>query len=108
MPPVLPPVVNVFLSMSGIAGTVLFILFMRKLSQYIGRIDLAARARNVLIALALLFPLAAVVAFVMIGAAFAGAIAVGLIGLVPMLCALIVFVMYANLINALRKALGQR
>jgi len=90
-------------NISGLIGAVLFVLFTKKLSEYLGRDDLAARARNVLIGIAVLVGLSVVmfVALVALGPALV------FIGLAVVVGALILFVMYANLINGLRKALAE-
>ena len=87
----------------GLIGAVLFVFFAKKLSKYIGRDDLAARARNVLIGAGVLFGVCVVT--------FAGITvfrpALIFIILAVIVGALILLVMYANLINALRKALAE-
>jgi hypothetical protein len=97
-------------SPTGILGSILFMLFLRQLSLYIGRPDLARRALIVLIGSILVPVLLVGTAFFTIGARFAGggAAAAGsgsLVIFVLLLAGLVVFIMYANLVNALRKAL---
>ena len=86
----------------GLIGSVLFILFLMRIATYIGREDLAQRGKNILIGSVILvlcafgFGAAAAVvgpvaAFLMIAVAIGG---------------LVLFVMYANLINALYKGIG--
>ena len=114
LPVEIPAAVDLVLSLLGLVGTVLFILFMKKLAEYIGRERLAARARNLLITLAVLVALGAVVVAAAVAEALEGfpvgipGMATVLLGLVVVVLGLIVFVMYANLIDALRKALRRR
>ena len=92
----------------GAVGSVLFILFMRRLAVYIGRDDLVRRANRVLILGAVMF--AAGLAFGILGV---GAIAAGalnplliLLPVILLILGLVLFVMYANLVNYLRKAIA--
>jgi hypothetical protein len=91
---------------TGFAATVLFLLFLRRLAEYIGRQDLAKRARNVLLL---------IVVVILVTVAFygiipmAGGVARGALAAIAMgsgVIALIAFVMYANLVDGLRKSLG--
>ena len=90
-----------FAQMFGVLSAICFVLFMRRLSQFIGREDLASRAGRVLM-------LGLVTVVAAIGSFFAmftlgPAAALLLLGVAAMM--LIAFVMYANLVNALSKAL---
>ena len=90
-----------FAQMFGVLPAICFVLFMRRLSQFIGREDLASRAGRVLM-------LGLVTVVAAIGRFFAmftlgPAAALLLLGVAAMM--LIAFVMYANLVNALSKAL---
>jgi hypothetical protein len=85
----------------GLIGAVLFILFLRKVSQYIGRRDLATRAGNVLGIMGAIVGLAMVAGVLAAIKAQAALFVMGAVGLI----ALVGFVMYVNLLNALRKAL---
>lgn len=80
----------------------LFVLFMKKLAEFVGREDLSRRARNVLILFAITF-----VFGILIGVASTGVMPqVAAFVMLPMgILALVGFVMYANLINALRKVI---
>ena len=105
-PRLIPETTSKVLNLLGLVAAVLFVLFMKQLSEYIGRPDLAARARNVLVAAAALFVIGVVVAVAIAATAGpAGLAGLGLLMIVLLIGALIVFVMYANLIDALRKAL---
>jgi hypothetical protein len=85
----------------GLVGLVLFVLFMKKLAEYIGHRDLAARARNVLIG----FVITLSVGVVMVVSGMIGQIVLG----IPfVIAAVVALVMYANLVNWLRKALRGR
>jgi hypothetical protein len=91
----------------SVLGTILFMLFLWKLARYIGRPDLARRALIVL--------LAAIGIGLFVSGSFAmnlGAIHPNLAGeasgwllIGSLVAALVVFVLYANLVNAMRKAL---
>jgi hypothetical protein len=89
------------LGLLGIVGFVCFVLFMKKLGKFIDRTDFVVRANNILYGWIVLIVLGV--------AAFLGVLAefplLGLLGFVVAIGALIVFVMYVNLIDALRKAL---
>ena len=105
------------MNLLGIVAALLFVLFMKQVSAYIGRPDLAARARNVLLAAAALFltgVLGTVASLATAGPEGVRSLAMDGPGALPGLAllmmvlaigVLIVFVMYANLIDALRKAL---
>ena len=94
-------IAGLVLNVSGLIGAILFVLFMRKLAQFIRRGDLADRASRVLIGVVVV----AILAFVLLGGMFAGFTVTVLLGFVLLIGGLIVFVMYANLVNVLRKAL---
>ncbi|MEX2139766.1 MAG: hypothetical protein WD894_10930 [Pirellulales bacterium] len=88
----------------SVAGGIAFILFLKKLAEFIGAIHLARRAQSILIALVVGVGLL----IVSLGIAVTGggaAIIAGLVIFVLMIGGLVVFVMYANLINNLRKAI---
>jgi len=125
-PNLFPPPVLIVLGLCGIAANVLFVLFMKKLSEYIGRLDLAARARNVLIGVGVVVGLGVVLLMVTflatgLAATTAGPAAMGrgappatfaqlgcamLVGVLVLgVGSLVVFLMYVFLIDALRKAL---
>jgi hypothetical protein len=98
------PVVGIALAMLGLVGFVLFVLFMKRLSEYIGRRDLAARARNVLIGLGITIALGTLVVL----RPLRGSSDLGLLVIPLLIAVIVVFVMYANLVNWLRKALRGR
>ena len=94
-----------FAQIFGVLSAICFVLFMRRLAQFIGREDLASRARNVLV-LGIVVFLTAIGGFVAIFALMDRAeLSFFGIMLVVMLLGLVLFVMYANLVNALSKAL---
>lgn len=100
---ILPLWVTIVAQVLGWIGFVLFVLFLRKLAHYVGREDFSRRARNVLIGLAKLCVVGTVFAVV----SYAEIFVVGIFfGLSLVLGGLIVFVMYANLVNDLRKTLA--
>lgn len=90
-----------FAQMFGVLAAICFILFMRRLSQFIGREDLASRAGRVLM-LGSVTVVAAIGGFV---AMFVLTPVAAFSFLVISVMMLIAFVMYANLVNALSKAL---
>jgi hypothetical protein len=89
-------------SLMGTIGTVFFIIFLMKISLYIGRPDLHAKGRSIFILAAILIgatialTAAAVIVGPVVGIAMLG-VAIGM---------LVAFVMYANLINFLFKAIA--
>ncbi|MCA9248683.1 MAG: hypothetical protein KDA42_16270 [Planctomycetales bacterium] len=93
-----PNIVPGLAQAAGILSSVLFVVFLRKLAQFIHRDDLTKRANNVLM-----------MAVIAIALALGSVVGIGpLPGLILIgvgILALVLFVMYANLINALRKAI---
>jgi hypothetical protein len=87
---------------AGLIGTVLFVLFMRKLSSFIGRGDLRRRSGNILVFGAILL---AIFGLLLLGFVIWKAELFGWLSIVLLIGGLVCFVMYANLINALRKVL---
>jgi hypothetical protein len=100
MPGVFSPLGALGVGLLGLLGYVFFILFLRKLGEYIGRLDFVQRAMNILYGMILI---------IVVGVVAGGAVwfhpIFGLLILAVAIGGLIVFVMYVNLINALRKAL---
>jgi hypothetical protein len=100
--PTLSNYILIFINLFGLADAIFFVLFMRKLSEYIGRSDLMNKAKNIFILVFLLFFIAVVMfsgTFILKNDYFRFLVVILMIG------GLIAFVMYANLINALRKVL---
>jgi hypothetical protein len=97
--------VTILLNSLGAIGTVCFVLFMRRVSLFLARTDLARRARNVLIVGAIL--VAGIVALVFAAQSRQpdSTVPVAIFTLIVLVAALICFVMYANLVNSLRKVL---
>lgn len=94
---------RVVLLLSGIVGFVLFVLFLKNLARYIGREDYCSRARRVLWG----YGIVIVLIVIWIGAlATQNFILGGLASISFLLGGLLVLVMYANLVNDLRKALA--
>jgi hypothetical protein len=92
---------NALTTISGILGCVrylVFMLFLKNLSVYIGRADLARKAKNVLMLGGLILVLFLPV--------FLGIVKnFGLLGPVILIAAIVTFVIYVNLINELRRCL---
>lgn len=101
---------GIFGQLLGLAGNILFILFMMKVGRQIGRDDLHRRGRNLLVLSAVL-----VVALMAMSAAMFTAVSgpSSLAGVMSGmfilfgLAALVAFIMYANLINGLYKAIHE-
>jgi hypothetical protein len=85
----------------GMTGALLFILFLRKLSHYIGRDDLGARAGRVLVLFLVSAGAVAVGVFMAVARVSTSPLLFALGGVL----ALVTFVLYVNLINAVRRAL---
>jgi hypothetical protein len=100
-----PIATQAVVQLSGAAGSVLFVFFLMKISKYIGRDDLRKKGANILISSVVLIAVT-VLAFVTVigggGGEMLGVIAMLIIGV----GALILFLMYANLINYLSKAIA--
>ena len=98
----LPQPVTILLNSLGVISVVFFVLFMWRLSKFLRRRDLASKARNVLI-------LGGVLAGIGVAMVVRSRIEPNepliLLGVVLFLGGLSCFLMYANLINALRKVL---
>jgi hypothetical protein len=98
---VAPPIVN----FGGLAGLLLFIFFLREIALYLGRDDLMNRARNVLIVGVVCAVVFACFVFLLPAIGPSGGDAVfAVIWLSAIIVAIVLLVMYANLINAMRKA----
>ena len=103
------------LGLVNIVGTLLFILFMRKLAEFVGRPDLARRAMNVVI-LSLVLCGVFILAFVAgptffvadkkTGPAMSPILAIPMFAVV--IGGLVAFVMYANLIRVMAKLLRRK
>jgi hypothetical protein len=100
-----PVVTQAVVQLSGAAGSVLFVFFLMKIAKYIGRDDLRKKGANILIGSVVLIAVT-VLAFVTVivggSGEMLGVIAILIIGV----GALILFLMYANLINYLSKAIA--
>lgn len=112
------PIVGVVQRLVSLIGGVTFVIYLRRLAEFIGSERLARKARTILILLAVGVVLlvviiaALVVAFAEFPVHGGGgppslAIAAGVASLVLLIGGLITFVMYANLINAMRKVIQQ-
>ena len=109
--PTVPPVIAGFMNLVALAAQVLFMVFLQQLAKYIRRPDLADRAIWVLkwaiIGAVLLF---VVLLATLVGAAIVGPLAMlGMCGfLIVGIFLLVVFVRYAKLLLAMKKALYAR
>jgi hypothetical protein len=96
----------------SVIGGICFILFLKRLAGFIGALHLEQRARSILIALAVGVGFLILLLVLMVGMepnaprAGGGILAgIAITSLVLTIGGLVVFVMYANLINNLRKAI---
>ncbi|MGB0596195.1 MAG: hypothetical protein ACPGLY_05870 [Rubripirellula sp.] len=92
-----------FAQIFSVLSAIFFVLFMRRLARYLGREDLAKRASNILVG-----------GFVSFFGAIASGVLAFLIGpaislmlLVFAIVGIVIFVMYANLVHTLSKALKE-
>lgn len=83
--------------LAALAALFAFILFMRRLAAFIGQPQLLARADRVLVGAGLI-----IVSWIIT------VVAVAAVGFFVAIAVLVVFIMYANLINDLRKQVKQR
>lgn len=98
----IPFLLQLIFSLSGSLSIIFFVLFLRKVSEFLGRRDFMNRARNILILGAVLVALLGVM---VAGIALLKNDAFSFLGIVLLIGALVGFIMYANLINTLSKAL---
>ena len=85
----------------GLASQILFVLFMRRIAAFIGRMDLVAHARNILIGAALMASCFAIQGIAHLVARNPGDALAGM----GALAAFIVFVLYLGLLVRLRRAI---
>ncbi len=90
-----------FVQIFSVLSSIFFVLFMRKLAIFIGREDLAKRASNILVGGLVSF-FGAIASGVL---AFLIGPAISLMLFVFAIVGIVIFVMYANLVNTLSKAL---
>lgn len=90
-----------FMQTLNLLSNICFLLFMRKLAMFIGHDDLAARASRILIGGIVVFVGIIATAIFTMTMLDASMIMLALLGI----GAIVLFVMYANLLNALSKAL---
>jgi hypothetical protein len=94
-PTAFPPIVFYVIGICPFIGFLLFLVFIKKLSEYIGRNDLAARSKTVL------------VVFLIYSAINLSALAMPLKFLVALVAGLVFLIMYFSLLDALRLSLGK-
>jgi hypothetical protein len=100
-------------SLFSVIGGICFIIFLKRLAQFIGATHLAQRAKNILIALVVGVALMILMLVLALGGGMniargggGGGLAItAFLAILLMIGGLVVFVMYANLINNLRKAI---
>lgn len=103
-PQISSPLLRGVLQLLGLVGFVLFVLFMKRLSEFINRSDLAQKARNVLVGMVVLIGLGVAA----VAGPAAGVPALSLLFLAVGIGGLVLFVMYANLVNYLGNALRKK
>jgi hypothetical protein len=93
--------VQIIGTLAGIGSQITFLLFLKQLSEFIGAISLAERAKTLLILMAVVFGLQviALVAVVVVP------VLIAVIGLAMLVIGLISFFMYLRLLDGLRKAI---
>ncbi len=103
----LPPALQLLIQFSGVAGGVLFILFLMMVARMIGREDLRRRGINLLIGSVMLVVLSIAAVYLNSTNNRGNMESVALIaGFLTVAGVLVLFLMYANLINYLAKAIG--
>jgi len=88
-------------TLTGVAAEITFLLFLKRLSEFIGAIPLAERAKTLLILMAVVFGLQIVGLFT----AFIPPGLLLILGLSMLVIVLISFFMYLRLLDGLRKAI---
>jgi hypothetical protein len=90
---------------TSLTSHVLFVVFMRRIAEFIGRLDLAARAGNILIGGSIMASCIGILGIARLVATQSGGFFTTLTGTVLALATAVSFVMYVGLLNALRRAI---
>ena len=90
---------------TSLTSHVLFVVFMRRIAEFIGRLDLAARAGNILIGGSIMASCIGILGIARLVATQSGGSFITLTGTVLALATAVSFVMYVGLLNALRRAI---
>ena len=90
---------------TSLTSHVLFVVFMRRIAEFIGRLDLAARARNILICGAIMASCIGILGIARLVATQSGGFFTTLTGTVLALATAVSFVMYVGLLENLRRAI---
>ena len=90
---------------TSLTSHVLFVVFMRRIAEFIGRLDLAARARNILIGGSIMGSCIGILGIARLVATQSGGAFITLTGTVLALATAVSFLMYVGLLNALRRAI---
>ncbi len=93
---------SIIIAIAGLASHILFVLFMRRIAAFIGRMDLVARARNILIGAALMASCVAIQGIAHLVARNPG----DALAITGMIAAIIVYVLYLGLLVGLRLAIN--
>ena len=97
----------IIVTFAGLASHILFVLFMRRIAAFIGRMDLMARARDILIGGAIMASCIGILGIApLVATQSGGAFIIAITCTVSALAAaIVVCVMYLGLLNALRRAI---
>ena len=101
---------SIIIAIAGLASHILFVLFMRRIAAFIGRMDLVTHARNILIGAAIMASCVGIQGIAHLVARNPGDVLVAT-AIMGVTVALLVYVNYLGLLNALRRAIspnGQR
>ena len=90
---------------TSLTSHVLFVVFMRRIAEFIGRLDLAARAGNILIGGSIMASCIGILGIARLVATQSGGSFITLTGTVLALATAVSFLMYVGLLNALRRAI---
>ena len=90
---------------TSLTSHVLFVVFMRRIAEFIGRLDLAARAGNILIGGSIMASCIGILGIARLVATQSGGAFITLTGTVLALATAVSFLMYVGLLNALRRAI---
>ena len=92
---------SIIIAIAGLASHILFVLFMRRIAAFIGRMDLVARARNILIGAAIMASCVGIQGIAHLVARNPG----DALAITGMIAAIIVYVLYLGLLVGLRRAI---
>jgi hypothetical protein len=94
-------IVVLFIPLFAVAGEILFLIFLRRLADYVGKPQLARRARSILIAGLVISALGAGLTYLAMHTLWQ---LVSLIGILSSMAGFAIVILYAILINSVRRA----